>query len=194
MKLLYWYFLFFMSLPVGAMEDLEEILADFIPSKFNQQSIPLIPEKDRVMANLSLMTIPFGHDSLHSNTSRRKRVRPNYNEDSEAEQPAITIPRVTCGLCNATFARKDGLALHQKTKHEEPEKFPCSINTCSSSFAYRSHLYRHLTRVHKLNPKTLKPFYEKKEKKNSSGYQTNSYRSLADLNAGRRTTRSTQSK
>lgn len=174
---------------VYAMEDLDDLVPDFMPVEAKKESFSLVPEKDRIMANLPLMELPFDKDA-------RQRKKINYNEDSVSDpeislQQTSVATRIACVLCNKTFARKDSLLVHQRTKHEESEKIPCMVPKCLKTFVNKSHHDTHIKKFHKLHPKSLKPWSENKAKQNPRSYQTNKYQSLATLNAKRMSTRKT---
>ncbi|KAG0139055.1 hypothetical protein CROQUDRAFT_55317, partial [Cronartium quercuum f. sp. fusiforme G11] len=55
-----------------------------------------------------------------------------------------------CGLCGATFTRKDRLKYHYDSKHLKVlPKFLCEIKNCSKAFRQRSDLIRHIKHVHR---------------------------------------------
>lgn len=182
MKYLYCNVLLLMSMHILAMEDLDEVVPDFIPLAATQQHAPIFLPKDRIMADLPLMKIPSQKDYpwVHLSAS-----------DSEISLVEQAATRIVCVLCNKTFARTDTLLRHHKNQHTESEKIPCTISECSKIFTAKSSLDVHLKRTHKLHPKTLKrySYSDKSGKKNSRVYQTNKYQSLAMRNAKRMPTR-----
>ncbi|KPJ15702.1 Zinc finger protein 250 [Papilio machaon] len=54
----------------------------------------------------------------------------------------------TCGLCNAAFGVKRSLAHHIMFKHENAEKFKCSIGECTKTFPTATMLEFHLLKQH----------------------------------------------
>lgn len=53
-----------------------------------------------------------------------------------------------CGTCNAAFTVKRSLAHHMLFKHENAEKFKCSIGNCTKSFPMATMLEFHLLKQH----------------------------------------------
>ena len=72
----------------------------------------------------------------------------NTEVDEQMEVAVDEVETLVCSKCSKTFIRKDALARHIQTVHDNNE-FPC-LN-CSSKFTRKYNLVQHTKRVHDIS-------------------------------------------